>query len=167
MKIYDPDMQEIDNISLATSSRADKDDSIVQAIEVDLGNLGARLDKKISDNGHKVIKLTLQYRPKGAKMPLPIEIQFQTEEDRAESRTGLSAHANKEQNYKTDETTVKVMKELSKLPKRREKTNSAGLTQHSIDGGNKLFPRISPDEETQRALGAVAATAVQDQTPES
>ncbi|TAL14036.1 hypothetical protein EPN95_04400 [Patescibacteria group bacterium] len=148
----------------AFHAKVDEEDSAIRAIEIDLGNLGARLDKKISDNGHKVIKITLQHSPIDGKMPVPVEVQYQTEEDRANSRTGPATHANKGRGYKTSVQQARIIKELGDLPKRRAKTNEAGLTQQSIDDANELFPRITPDEGTQRALGA---TATQISRPET
>jgi hypothetical protein len=158
------------NKDTAFHAKGEKDDSTIKAIEIDLGNLGALLDTRISDNGHKVIKITLQYKPNGAKKPIPFEIQYQTEEDRGVSRTGPASHVNKTRDdaeseatgttkykYEADPLEVKATEELGKLPKRRAKTHIAGLTPGSIRYSNELFPRVTPDQETQRALGAIAA----------
>jgi hypothetical protein len=138
-------------------AKGPKDDAMIKLIEADLGNLGARLDTRISDNGHKVIKITLQYTPAGYEYPIPFEIQFQTDEDRSASRTGPAAHANKSQKYATSSLINQIVKALGDLPKRRERTGTLGLTAQSIKDANEFFPRIEPNQKTQRALGAIAS----------
>lgn len=129
-----------------------KGEDIIDAVKIDVGDIGAALDEKPSKNGHKVAKITLQFALKGYD-PIPVEVQFQRAEDRKAARVGSAAHMNKQDGYIIDAQDLRAMKPLNDLHKRRIKTNEAGLTERSVARAREFFGRRR-SRKTAKDLGA-------------
>jgi hypothetical protein len=132
-----------------------KGDDVIQAVDIDFGDIsgGEVLDTKLSNNKHKVAKITLQYTPEGYDYPIPFEVQFQTKEQRVDSRIGPAAHTFKEEGYKVPGLEdLKVLKLLSSLSKRRRTTGTGGPTDLSKERAKKLYV----NQKIKKALGALA-----------
>lgn len=107
-----------------------------------------------STNGHQVAKITMIYRPKDTDVEIPVEIQFQTKEDRVISRAGAAAHALKHLGYDVSEEDLMVIK---RIHERRMMTSEPGLTPKSMARQHELFSGRHVPKKIRQRIGSVAS----------
>lgn len=147
-----------------TPSRRDRDsavylkgDEIIEIVGSKLkdtfADIKLEIDDKRKDNGHHVAKLTMLYHDADLGTVTPVEIAFQTADDRDVSRAGNAAHAFKYNNYIVSPEDLRVIKRLHE--RRSIISDAPRLTKRSQLRARELFA-IRP----KRSIAEMAAVGI-------
>ncbi len=119
-----------------------------------LKDMEPNIETKSSDNGHQVGKITFLYRNnyRGKVYDVPVEIMFQTPEDREVSNVGEAAHALKSKKYRP--LTPEEIRFQKRFHERRMEISKAGLTALSRKRSEALFPGKKTRREQKYMGGA-------------
>lgn len=115
--------------------------------------IGGAKDGTNADSAHQVGKITFSYRHnyRGKVYDVPVEVMFQTPEDRDISNVGEAAHALKNKKYRR--LTPQEIRFQRRFHERRMIISEPGLTERSRERAELLFSRKKP--KNKRGMGGL------------